>query len=149
MDAPRTHLDVGPTPRELRSLRYAQFKELFGLEPSFADVLSERRSGSVPLVRQILMWARMYAGREMNKPRKTVDVGKIFNRDHTTVIHAIKKLRAMAYTGDKRVSNEGLELLLETAYALEETGVVPDELKARIEALRSREGQIIRTTSQI
>lgn len=149
MDAPKTsHFDVGPSPRDVRKQRYAAFKELFGLEPSFADIVSEKRDGSIPLIRQVLIWARMYAGREMGNPRKTVDVGKIFNRDHTTVIHAVKKLRAMAYSGDKRVSNEGLELLLETAYALEETGVVPESLKERIIALRELEGQIIRTSSQ-
>ncbi len=149
MDTPKTsHFDVGPSPRDVRKQRYAAFKELFGLEPSFADIVSEKRDGSIPLIRQVLIWARMYAGREMSNPRKTVDVGKIFNRDHTTVIHAVKKLRAMAYSGDKRVSNEGLELLLETAYALEETGVVSESLKERITALREREGQIIRTSSQ-
>lgn len=151
MDAPRSSSTAPETltPRELRRRRFNEFKNVFGLSVSFADVLSDTRTRDVVLVRQILIWARSYAGQPMGKPRKTVDVGNVFNRDHTTVVHTLKKLRAIAYTGDARVSTEGLELLLEAAYALEKDGSIPDELKTKIVALREKEGEIIRNSSQI
>ena len=57
------------------------------LAVSLNDLLSHRRSGSLSMKRHIAMWLaykRSGAG--------TTTVGRAFNRDHTTILHAVSRI---------------------------------------------------------
>ena len=55
------------------------------------DLISERRTQAVVRPRQIAM----YLAKQMT-PRSLPDIGKRFgNRDHTTVLHAIRKIEGL------------------------------------------------------
>lgn len=61
------------------------------------DLISERRTQAVVRPRQIAM----YLAKQMT-PRSLPDIGKRFgNRDHTTVLHAIRKIEGLIATDEK------------------------------------------------
>jgi chromosomal replication initiator protein len=72
---------------------------------SRADILSSRRTANVVLPRQIAMYLA-----KILTPRSLPEIGRRFGgRDHTTVIHAVKKIEALV--AKDRSLAEAIELL--------------------------------------
>ena len=70
-----------------------------------ADLLSSRRTANVVRPRQIAMYLA-----KMLTPRSLPEIGRRFGgRDHTTVLHAVRKIEALV-DGDKALAEE-IELL--------------------------------------
>jgi chromosomal replication initiator protein len=71
---------------------------------SRADILSSRRTANVVRPRQIAMYLS-----KMMTPRSLPEIGRRFGgRDHTTVLHAVRKIEGLA--GNDPVLSEELEL---------------------------------------
>ncbi len=71
---------------------------------SRADILSSRRTANVVRPRQIAMYLS-----KMMTPRSLPEIGRRFGgRDHTTVLHAVRKIEGLA--GKDSALNEELEL---------------------------------------
>jgi chromosomal replication initiator protein len=69
--------------------------EHFGLKQT--DLLSERRTRTVARPRQVAMWLC-----KQNTTRSYPDIGRRFGgRDHTTVLHAVKKIEQLISTDDQ------------------------------------------------
>lgn len=69
--------------------------EHFGLKQ--ADLLSERRTRSVARPRQVAMWLC-----KQHTTRSYPDIGRRFGgRDHTTVLHAVKKIEELLTSDDQ------------------------------------------------
>lgn len=67
----------------------------FGLKQ--ADLLSERRTRSVARPRQVAMWLC-----KQHTTRSYPDIGRRFGgRDHTTVLHAVKKVEELLTSDDQ------------------------------------------------
>jgi chromosomal replication initiator protein len=67
----------------------------FGLKQS--DLLSERRTRSVARPRQVAMWLC-----KQHTTRSYPDIGRRFGgRDHTTVLHAVKKIEELIATDEQ------------------------------------------------
>lgn len=84
------------TIRPRRTIRRLQevVADFYHISPS--EMTSARRSRSVARPRQVAM----YLARETT-PKSLPDIGKLFgNRDHTTVIHAIRKVESLIATDD-------------------------------------------------
>jgi chromosomal replication initiator protein len=75
---------------------------------SRADILSSRRTANVVLPRQIAMFLS-----KTLTMRSLPEIGRRFGgRDHTTVLHAVRKIDALAK--QDTVINEEIELLKRT-----------------------------------
>ena len=67
----------------------------FGLKQ--ADLLSERRTRCVARPRQVAMWLC-----KQHTARSYPDIGRRFGgRDHTTVLHAVKKIEELLKSDDQ------------------------------------------------
>jgi chromosomal replication initiator protein len=60
----------------------------YGIEPR--EMTSDRRAREVARPRQIAM----YLARETT-PKSLPDIGRLFKRDHTTVMHAIRRVESL------------------------------------------------------
>jgi chromosomal replication initiator protein len=69
------------------------------------DLLSRRRSVRVARPRQVAMWLARHI-----TPCSLPEIGRAFNRDHTTVMHAIDRV-AELMRADTRFTDEVLGLL--------------------------------------
>ena len=70
-----------------------------------ADILSSRRTANVVRPRQIAMYLA-----KVLTPRSLPEIGRRFGgRDHTTVLHAVRKIEALAKADGKL--NEEVDLL--------------------------------------
>lgn len=66
-------------------------------EVSKLDMTSHRRTAAVVLPRQVAM----YLAKEMT-PKSLPEIGRLFGgRDHTTVLHAVRKIAAMVVLNDE------------------------------------------------
>ena len=66
----------------------------YGVE--YEDILSRRRHAALNLVRQIAMYLTW-----MIAQHSTPAIGRKFDRDHTTVMHAIRKIKALMLSDAK------------------------------------------------
>lgn len=90
-------LAMGPLPAS-HNPRVAEIQEVvsrhFGLDPS--DMRSSRRARAIAQPRQVAMWL----SRQLT-PRSLPEIGQLFgNRDHSTVIHAIRRVPLMIRDGE-------------------------------------------------
>ena len=93
--------------REPKRVKIEDIQKLVGnrYSVSRSDILSSRRTANVVLPRQIAMYLS-----KMLTPRSLPEIGRRFGgRDHTTVLHAVRKIEALAQK-DRALSEE-LELL--------------------------------------
>jgi hypothetical protein len=69
---------------------------------TYGDVIGTSRMRDVTLARQIIMWLV-----RKNYPQKSFpDIGRAFgDRDHTTVLHAVRKIEKMLTWGDPKVAD--------------------------------------------
>ena len=58
------------------------------------EMISERRARQILLARQVAMW-KCRTRTDHSTPR----IGRFFNRDHTTILHAVRKIDAMIAAG--------------------------------------------------
>ncbi|MCL4130635.1 UNVERIFIED_CONTAM: hypothetical protein GTU68_038290 [Idotea baltica] len=93
--------------REPRKVRIEDIQKIVSqhYNVSRTDMLSARRTRTIVLPRQIAM----YIAKNVT-PRSLPEIGRRFgNRDHTTVLHAVRKIEGLLQT-DKKLSQE-IELL--------------------------------------
>lgn len=93
--------------REPRKVRIEDIQKIVSqhYNVSRSDMLSARRTRTIVLPRQIAM----YIAKNVT-PRSLPEIGRRFgNRDHTTVLHAVRKIEGLLQT-DKKLSQE-IELL--------------------------------------
>ena len=94
-------------PREPKRVKIEDIQKLVASHYNVtkADILSARRTANVVRPRQIAMYPRQDAD-----PRSLPEIGRRFGgRDHTTVLHAVRKIEALVGS-DGRLSEE-IELL--------------------------------------
>ena len=93
--------------REPRRVKIEDIQKLVGNHYSVtrADILSSRRTANVVRPRQIAMYLS-----KILTPRSLPEIGRRFGgRDHTTVLHAVRKIDALA--AKDRALSEEIELL--------------------------------------
>ena len=93
--------------REPRKVRIEDIQKIVSqhYNVSRSDMLSARRTRTIVLPRQIAM----YIAKNVT-PRSLPEIGRRFgNRDHTTVLHAVRKIEGLVQT-DKKLGQE-IELL--------------------------------------
>lgn len=93
--------------REPRRVKIEDIQKLVGnhYSVSRADILSSRRTANVVRPRQIAMYLS-----KILTPRSLPEIGRRFGgRDHTTVLHAVRKIDALA--AKDRALSEEIELL--------------------------------------
>jgi chromosomal replication initiator protein len=93
--------------REPRRVKIEDIQKLVGnhYSVSRADILSSRRTANVVRPRQIAMYLS-----KILTPRSLPEIGRRFGgRDHTTVLHAVRKIDALA--AKDRTLSEEIELL--------------------------------------
>lgn len=56
-----------------------------------AEVLSRRRNAPIAAVRKVV-WAELYHDRGLSYP----DIGRLFGRDHSTVLFGVRQVKLMA-----------------------------------------------------
>lgn len=79
---------------------------------SEADILSPRRDGPIVRARQIVMWAsRTYSGRGVTA------IGRLLNRDHTTVLYGAATIQAEVDGGNVGADILQVAAAIETAAA--------------------------------
>ena len=66
---------------------------------SYRDITSERQTRSTAFLRQKMMWVI-----KNRTPFSYPEIGRKFNRDHTTVIHGVRKIDRLLAAGDPSVS---------------------------------------------
>ena len=64
------------------------------------EMIGDIRIQPLPLCRQKLMYA-IYA--ECSTFESTISIGKMFHKDHSTVVHALRKIRKLIDAGDEKV----------------------------------------------
>ncbi|MGX8705280.1 MAG: chromosomal replication initiator protein DnaA [bacterium] len=102
MDMTRSALENMVKAREKHSITCELIIEIvaskYGMQP--AELTGKRRSQNVALARQVAM----YICREMTD-MSTIAIGKVFGRDHTTVLHGCEKIESnmQDYSFRKRV----------------------------------------------
>ena len=93
--------------RKRKDVKIEDIQKLVGnrYSVSRSDILSSRRTANVVLPRQIAMYLS-----KMLTPRSLPEIGRRFgNRDHTTVLHAVRKIEEMA-AADRGFADE-IEML--------------------------------------
>ena len=87
--SPEGMRDMNLTVAEIQETVCAEF----GIE--LADLLSDRRSVAIVRPRQIAMWL----ARQLT-PKSIPMIGRCFNRDHTTVLHAVETVERRIFESD-------------------------------------------------
>jgi hypothetical protein len=69
---------------------------------TWSDILSSRRMGFISLARQIVCW-RLSKFTLMSLP----EIGKLIGKDHTTVLHAVRKIDRLLASGKLTIEQTG------------------------------------------
>jgi chromosomal replication initiator protein len=84
---------ISPPESPIRSIQRA-VAEHFGV--TLLDLLSDRRAAKIARPRQVAMWIVRHS-----TPRSLPEIGRMFKRDHTTVIHALAQIDALMARDDR------------------------------------------------
>lgn len=77
--------ELGPITPQPLAVYVRRASEVFGV--SVRDIISDRRPRDVVEARHAAIWAARY-GTPYSLPR----IGRFFRRDHTSIIHAVRKV---------------------------------------------------------